>query len=302
MKPLEIKIDNFKEVDLMKEYNKAKNDPAFEKLVSRLKMKDEELCNYTSMIETSASEYHNCMECSSLSSCKNRIKGHVYIPVNIEGELQFQYKSCKYFDKDKKNNKFLEKVKYLHSQTELKEATLSKVHKNDKNRFDAILWANNFYKDYENDEKDKREMKGLYLHGNFGCGKSYLVAALFNDLARDGYKSAIVFWPDFLRQAFYDDFKEKYETIKNAPLLLIDDIGAENTTAWNRDEILCPLLQYRMDEKLPTFFTSNLTLEQLEEHLSNSKAGVESIKAARIIARIKQLTESLELISKNLRK
>ena len=93
-----------------------------------------------------------------------------------------------------------------------------------------------------------------------------------------------------------------YNSVRETLLLLIDDIGAENVTAWNRDEILCPLLQYRMDEGLTTFFTSNLTLNDLEEHLASSKAGVESIKAGRIVSRIKQLTEPLSMISKNLRK
>jgi len=297
MKPLEIKIKNFKAIDLKEEYNKAKLDPVFQKIVAKLKLPDEELCKYTSMIENSASEYRNCMECSSLASCPNRIKGHVYIPVNIEGDIQFQYKSCKYYDKMKKNTRFLNKVSYFNTPVVLQEATLSKIHKNDKNRFESILWVNNFYKEYKEGIRDK----GLYLHGNFGCGKTYLIAALFNDLAHDGYESAIIFWPEFLRQAFYDDFKYKYEQIKKVPLLLIDDIGAENITAWNRDEILCPLLQYRMDQKLPTFFTSNLTIEQLEEHLSVSKAGVDNVKASRIIARIKQLTEPMEMISKNLR-
>ena len=44
------------------------------------------------------------------------------------------------------------------------------------------------------------------------------------------------------------------------------------------------------------------TLEDLEEHLSNSKSGVDVIKAGRIISRVKQLTTPLEMISKNLRK
>lgn len=297
MKPLNIKIDNFKKVDLKKEYALAKQDPVFEKIVSKLKIADDVLCNYTTMLETSVNEYRHCMECTALASCCNRIKGHVYIPVNIEGDIQFQYKSCKYYDKMRKNTKFLNKITYFNTPAALQDATLSKVHKNDKNRFDSILWVNNFYKEYKLGERKK----GLYLHGNFGCGKTYLIAALFNDLAHDGYESAIIFWPEFLRQAFYDDFKNKYEQVKKVPLLLIDDIGAENITAWNRDEILCPLLQYRMDQNLPTFFTSNLTLEQLEEHLSVSKAGVESVKSARIVARIKQLTEPMEMVSKNLR-
>lgn len=298
MEKLDIKIDNFESIDLMDEYKKSLEDPVFKKIVSKLKMKDEVLANYTSMIETSTCEYKNCMECLALASCNNRIKGHVYIPVNVNGDIQFQYKSCKYYDKMKKNSKFLNKITYFNTPSSLQEATLSKIHKTDKNRFEVILWVNNFYKEYKNN----KNIKGLYLHGNFGCGKTYLVAALFNDLAKEGYESSIIFWPEFLRQAFYDDFKEKYEKIKTIPLLLIDDIGAENITAWNRDEILCPLLQYRMEENLPTFFTSNLTIEQLEEHLANSKNGVDSVKAARIIARIKQLTVDLEMISKNLRK
>lgn len=297
MKPLDIKIDNLKKIDLKKEYDKAKKDPIFTKIANKLKMSDDILCNYTSMLETSASEYHNCMECSSLASCKNRIKGHVYIPVNINGDITIQYKSCKYFDKMRKNTKHLDKVSYFGIPVSLQDATISKIYKSDKNRFNAILWVNNFYKDYKNDE----HKKGLYLHGNFGCGKTYMITALFNDLAKDGYQSAVIFWPEFVRKTFDDDFKDRFESIKKIPLLLIDDIGAESNTPWSRDEILCPLLQYRMDEKLPTFFTSNFSLEQLEEHLANSKLGVESVKAARIIARIKQLTEELEMISKNLR-
>ena len=298
MKPLEIKIDGFEKVDLKREYKKSLKDPVFEKIVSKLKVSEDELMLYTSSIEDSVKEYKNCMECKELASCKNRIKGHVYIPVVKEGTLQFQYKSCKYYDKYKKNTKFLENITYFNTPIALQEATMSKINKNDKNRFDAILWVNTFYKEYKNDQ----HIKGLYLHGNFGCGKTYMVAALFNDLAREGYKSTIIFWPEFLRKVFDEDFNKKYEEVKNTPLLLIDDIGAEQVTAYNRDEILCPLLQHRMDEKLPTFFTSNLTLEQLEELLSDTKGGVDGVKAARIIARIKQLTDDKEMISKNLRK
>ena len=99
-----------------------------------------------------------------------------------------------------------------------------------------------------------------------------------------------------------DGFEEVMNKVMKAPVLLIDDIGAENTTAWSRDEILCPILQYRMDEGLKTFFTSNLTLEELEIHLSITKDGADIVKAKRIIERIKQLTTDSEMESKNLRK
>ncbi len=48
--------------------------------------------------------------------------------------------------------------------------------------------------------------------------------------------------------------KKKFGKLKTVPLLLLDDIGAENTTNWSRDEVLAPLLQYRMENHLPTFF------------------------------------------------
>ena len=95
--------------------------------------------------------------------------------------------------------------------------------------------------------------------------------------------------------------EEKLDFLKNVDILLIDDIGAENVTSWGRDEILGTILQYRMNNKLSTFFTSNLTLEELEDHLSITKNSEDKVKARRIIERIKQLTDDKELVSKNRR-
>ena len=81
-----------------------------------------------------------------------------------------------------------------------------------------------------------------------------------------------------------------------------DDLGAEAITPWSRDEILCPILQHRMDNNLTTFITSNFSLTNLEQHLAQTKDGVEVVKAKRIIERIKFLTEEKEMISKNMRK
>ena len=152
--------------------------------------------------------------------------------------------------------------------------------------------------------------KGLYLHGNFGCGKTYLLAAMFNELAKENVRSVITYWPEYLRslKSSYSssssyEFKDKYNEVKYAKLLLIDDLGAEGVTSWSRDEILGTILQYRMQEHLPTFITSNLNLKELEEHLSVSTTNKsERVKAVRIIERIKQLTIDAEMIGQNNRK
>ena len=288
----------YEKTDLDLEYKKAKEDSNFKAVIKNLKIKDDELKKYTSLIQESAEEYSHCKECKSIHDCKNKIEGCCFLPINYEGNLTFSYMPCKYKKSMDKKNKYLDNIKFFNTPEYVKDATLDSIYKKDKNRFEVINWLMDFLDTFEKDNTTK----GLYLHGNFGCGKTYLIAAIFNELARDGYKSSIIFWPEFLRQAFDDDFNEKFEYVKKVPLLLIDDIGAEGLSAWNRDEILCPLLQYRMDNYLTTFFTSNLSLKELESHLANSKQGVDLVKARRIISRIEQLTQSLEMISKNLRK
>lgn len=293
-----IESGNFKKIDLDLEYKRAALNPNFKIITKNLNIDDDELKKYTSTIEECSIEYEHCKNCKNLLDCMNKVEGYCYLPINYEGNLSFVYKPCKYKQIKDSKNKYLDNIKFFNTPEYVKEANLDNIYKTDKHRFDVINYLMDFLDDFES----SKECKGLYLHGNFGCGKTYLIAAIFNELARKNYKSSIIFWPEFLRQAFYDDFKEKFDYVKRVPLLLIDDIGAEGLTAWNRDEILCPLLQYRMDNNLVTFFTSNLNLKELESHLSNSKDGVDEVKAKRIISRIEQLTNDLEMISENLRK
>ena len=49
------------------------------------------------------------------------------------------------------------------------------------------------------------------------------------------------------------------------PVLMLDDLGAESMTSWGRDEVLGTILQFRMLESLPTFFTSNFDFKELAE-------------------------------------
>ena len=298
MKNMDIKLDNFEKTDLDKDYTEALKDPDFKFIVSKLKIDKDILKNYTSTLEDSANELKNCKNCKGLYECKNCLKGHTYLPTIKNGDLLFHYKPCKYKEENVKNTKYLNYVSYISCPNGLKNIFVEDIIKTDKKRFETIKWLNDFIKNY----KKNQNINGLYLHGNFGCGKSFLITATLNTLAKEGYSSAVVFWPDFVRGCFNDNFKVDFEFIKKSPILLIDDIGAENLTAWNRDEILCPLLQYRMDAKLPTFFTSNLNMEELEHHLSVSKQDVDVIKAGRIVSRIKQLTDDIEMISVNLRK
>ena len=282
---------------LKESYQDALKNKNFQQFVSKLNIDEEILMQYTSILEECAQEYDHCLNCSGLGDCKNKILGYIYLPKVVDQTLQFRYKPCRYKINQDKKYAFSKNVMYYSLPDSYVEASWDNVDKRLVGRKEVILWLNNFIA--------QPSFKGLYLTGNFGCGKTYLVVATFNELAKKGIKSAVIFWPEFIRNlksSFADDYEDKIEYIKNVPLLLIDDLGAEAITPWSRDEILCPILQHRMDNNLTTFITSNFSLTNLEQHLAQTKDGVEVVKAKRIIERIKFLTEEKEMISKNMRK
>ena len=83
---------------------------------------------------------------------------------------------------------------------------------------------------------------------------------------------------------------------------MIDDIGADSMSAWIRDEVLGVILQHRMQEQLPTFFSSNFNMDQLEQHLSVTQRGDEEpLKAKRIMERVRYLSREIWVIGENRR-
>ena len=287
-------------VKLKSYYGEALNNPLFKEYVDKLDLSDDVLINYTSNIEDCLKEEENCKNCPSLKSCPNTLKGHVLTAIKDNDSLNFSYLPCKRLIKEEKSYAYKKNIRCFGIPKDISNASFKEAYRDDNKRLPIFKYFKEFIDDYLN----KKQVKGLYLSGSFGSGKTYLIAALFNELAKKDISSALVYYPELLRtlkSSFQTDYEEKFNYIKTVPLLLIDDIGAENTTSWSRDEVLGPILQYRMEEELPTFFTSNLTLKELEANLSTTSDGVSKIKAKRIVERIKQLTTSLELVSKNRR-
>ncbi|MCI1974840.1 MAG: primosomal protein DnaI [Limosilactobacillus sp.] len=148
---------------------------------------------------------------------------------------------------------------------------------------------------------------GLYLYGRFGVGKTYLLGAIANELARQkGVATTMMHFPSFvveMRNSIKNNnLGQKLDAVKRAPVLVLDDIGADAMTTWARDDILGVILEYRMQEELPTFFSSNFSMNELQEHLTvNVKGEEEPVKASRIMERIKFLSRQYEMDGANLR-
>lgn len=286
-----------KDFDLLYDENSL-----FKKIADSLDIEKSKLITNTSKIEDSAKQLEKCLKCKNIMECKNELNGYIYYPSVEDNDIVFSYVMCKHKKKLEEKMNYLKNINFYEMPRDVMTASMKDIDTNDENRFETIIWLKNFIDDY----KKGNAKKGLYLTGNFGCGKTYLLCAMLNELAKKGHKIAVVYYPEFLRnlkESLYDDdYSLKFNEIKNVELLLIDDIGAETTTAWGRDEVLGTILQYRMQEGLITFFTSNFNLEELEEHFGFSKNGIEKVKARRIMERIKQLTDCIVMVSENRRK
>ena len=281
------------ENSLKDNYIRACRNPEFQKLVASLELTAKQAMNYTSKLEEYLQEENNCKNCHGLYECKNKIRGYTNYPQKYNNHLMFSTEAC-YF-KSQEFKKIKESTTALQ---ELETSSLKTIDTSDKNRYKLIKWVTNFIKEYDYG----KNIKGLYLHGNFGCGKTYILSACFNEMKKRGFRTKIVYLPDLLRiiKGDFEAMNDIMDELCNIDILLIDDIGAENVTYWGRDEILGTILQSRMNEHKTTFFTSNFTIKELEEHLSNK--GVDKVKANRIVERIKQLTIDMEMLGANMRK
>ena len=276
--------------NLKKNYQEAMKDEKFKKIVSHLKLTEEEGMKKTSKIQNTIEELNNCKECKGVYNCKNAYKGHVSMPEKKEEGLYFTYIPCKYKKREVVERKRKQSEEQINENARMKDIDVT-----DKNRIKVIKWLDNFYENFSFSKK----IKGLYLHGNFGSGKTFLISALFHELEeKKNVTTKVIYYPEMLKslKADWEIYGKTFQMLETVDLLCFDDIGAEKITEWSRDEVLGTILQTRMSNNLPTFFTSNLTLEELENHFCMNSNSDEKIKSRRIMERIKQLSENIEMI------
>ncbi|PEQ70116.1 prepilin peptidase [Bacillus toyonensis] len=288
---------------------------------------EQTLTSTATRFQSAIIEYENCSSCKEmqfdkslseydklvyrLNNCPNAKKGERFdIRSNESNRIEELTKQCE-FDL---NLRMLQKenrlIKAVNTPKKMLNINLEDIDPQS-SREPALAAVFEFIKDM----KTTGKADGLYLHGDFGVGKSYLVAFAAKTLATEGIETTIVYVPEFFREikASITDgtIEDKIQFAKETPILVLDDICAEQLSAWLRDEVLGPILQHRYTNELPTLFTSNCDKSELEIHLThvtrkaNDSYGItpemESRKAKRILQRIEFTTKFVEVVGVNLR-
>jgi len=113
----------------------------------------------------------------------------------------------------------------------------------------------------------------LVLNGVSGCGKTHLAAAIANYLLKAGHPAFFIVVPDLLdhlRSTFSPEseisYDELFDRVRNAPLLILDDLGTQSSTTWAQDKLF-QIINHRFNARMPMVFTTNTPMEELPDRL-----------------------------------
>lgn len=136
---------------------------------------------------------------------------------------------------------------------------------------------------------------GLMLIGPYGCGKTHLAAAILHRAAEYGVAGMFIVVPELLariRSSYrLNDGKAEalIEAAKHAPLLILDDLGAEKASEWVKEQIYM-LVNYRYEYMLPTIITTNNDGAELERELGR-----------RTLSRLAEMTVPIKIEARDYR-
>lgn len=139
------------------------------------------------------------------------------------------------------------------------------------------------------------DSKGIRLVGSYGCGKTHLTAAIIHRLAEQGIGGVFVVVPELLRaiRKGYNSTNEDSDKLlaltEDAPLLVLDDLGAEKPSEWVREQLYV-IINRRYENMLPTIVTTNCSTQELVDRVGQ-----------RTVSRLIEMTTPYKINAKDYR-
>ncbi len=220
------------------------------------------------------------------------------IRLRTDPYIEVYYRPTKEKQRAEKRERIRDNLRFYDSEIYIQDASIAEFEVFNEERENALHAAESFLTLYKKDHFEK----GLFIYGKYATGKSYLLSAIAQELAEKGIIVLFVYMPDLTRsikQGMNEgNLEERVNKLKQADILMMDDFGGENMSTWFRDEIIVPVLQYRLSAKLPVFMSSNYSFVDLSTNLTLAKDASDRSKAGRLIQRMQDLMVYVRLSEK----
>lgn len=239
--------------------NSLRNDPDVYPLISEeLKLSQREVKENLPTLLDYQDDVHYCQSCPGLEKCAKATPCFCLRLSKVNGMIYRHLDPCHL---KTKQEDYVARFLIRDFPLSYMDAHLKNVEKSASSRQDVI-------------RKMSKNVLGkadswLYLIGNRGAGKSYLLAAYANAFSEK--KAPVAFCDaskliEQLKTKSIEDkegFEELFHQLVTCPLLILDDFGNEFKSEYTFSMILFPLLNERAKEKRITAFGSDFSIKDI---------------------------------------
>lgn len=276
-----------------------KENQYLKKFIDDNNLTDDYLLNHYGIFLRVLKSRDKCQNCKGLYMCNQQSVGG-RLDVKYDGVLIDEVEYCDYALTELKKDNLYKKYVYCDVADNYLDISLENINFTANQKQLYLLLAAILH---------KKTDQGLYIYGDLGVGKTYLCIALANSLVKNNEKVAFVKISSFfneIRSLINIDSSQidiLINKLMKSTYLFFDDIGSEAVSEFVRDDILFRILDYRMENKLITIFTSNLSKDDLLKHYQfDRKEKSNLMNAKRLLERIDILAKDYVLVGENLRR